>query len=349
MTNHETEIEILRKTADRIGGMIADLQNKKSEIDALIRELSEIPKERPEEKREEVESPKFRPLAKDDFLKWKNFRETGNCDNRRIRETYETGYEDADMLFAALERFWNKQTEPYPFALSASEAKHGEVFDWMLEREDSPVKYMEALAGNEYQEYMDEDFFDMYEDAEERLAFKQLKPIQVGKDICDRFDIDFIEAVLRYFKRHKEKIDEEFKHDGCPITYRDALKWEYFRTHGGLFKRVSDEVDDEARGAGLDVELNYSCEEDILDSALRVYRDNPKLIDEEFERLGSPISYQEFLDWELYRSYVEPGDIDADEYMSGLKVANKFNNDDAFSNAMVEYYNRHPELTDEDD
>lgn len=347
MTKNDKEIEILRKTAERIDGMIADLKNKKNEIDALIGELSELPKERPEEKREEVEPPKFCPLAKNDFLRWQLLRTGG--DDPQIREMFASGYDDPDLLFAALERFWNEQKEPYPFALSVSETTYGDLLDWMLEREGSPIKYVAAVSGADYRDLWDEDFFEMHDDAEERLAGEKLKIATLGKWIWKRYDSDFIDAVLRYFKRHKEKIDEEFKRDGCPITYRDTLKWEYFRTHRGLFKRVSDEVDDEVRDAGFDVYLNYRYVEDILDSALRVYRDNPKLIDEEFERLGSPISYQEFLDWELYRSYVEPGDIDSDEYMSGLKVANKFNNDDAFSYAMTEYFNRHPELTDEDD
>lgn len=345
MNEHEKEIEILRKTADRIDGMIADLQNKKSEIDALIGELSELPEERPEEKREEVEPPKFRPLAKDDFLKWKNFRETGNCDNRRIRETYETGYEDADMLFAALERFWNEQKEPYPFALSASETTYGDLLDWMLEREGSPIEYVAAVSGAEYRDLWDEDFFEMHDDAEEMLADEKLKIATLGKWIWKRYDSDFIDAVLRYYKRHSEKIVEEFERDGCPITYQDALKWEYFTAHNSS----DDDLDQDAFESGRIVCQDFHWHTLLLQSTLTVYRDHPKMIDEELERLGSPISYQEFLDWELYRSYVEPGDIDADEYMSGLKVANKFNNDLAFSNAMVEYFNRHPELTDEDD
>ena len=343
MTNHETEIEILRKTADRIDDMIADLKNKKNEIDALIGELSELPKERPEEKREEVEPPKFCPLAKNDFLRWQLLRTGG--DDPQIREMFASGYDDPDLLFAALERFWNEQKEPYPFALSVSETTYGDLLDWMLEREGSPIKYVAAVSGAEYRDLWDEDFFEIHDDAEEMLADEKLKIATLGKWIWKRYDSDFIDAVLRYYERHSEKIVEEFERDGCPITYQDALKWEFFAAHN----RSDDDLDQDAFESGWIVCQDFHWHTLLLQSALTVYRDHPKMIDEEFERLGSPISYREFLDWALYRSYVEPGDADSDEYMSGLKVANKFNNDYAFFGAMTEYFNRHPELTDEDD
>lgn len=376
MTNHETEIEILRKTADQIDGMIADLQNKKSEIDALIGELSVLPEERTEEKREEVEPPKFRPLAKDDFLDWKYYRvkeaesESANGrddlpdwkyypDDKRYRRGRDVAesFEYNDFLFHALKRFWDEQKEPYPFALSVSETNYENCLLWAFEREGCPLGYKDAIALRYYRDVYLEDFFEMHDDAEELLADDKL--FQRGRKVAEEND-DYVDymghfawAAIEYYRSRPDKIDEEFERDGSPVSYRDLLCWEVYdscATHRCFDepKRKEDvDADTYARGQELDGE--YHLNSAFFHGARRYYDRNPKLIDEEFERLGSPISYQEFLDWELYRSYVELGDIGSDEYMSGLKVANKFNNDDAFSNAMVEYFNRHPELTDEDD